>query len=287
MRHAFMVICHNNIEILKAEMRILDSDTSDFYIHIDKGAKIDTYEIKNAVRKSHVYFLKPKKIKWGHFSQVECELRLLQRAVQKEYNYYHLLSGVDLPIKTYKAIDEFFTSHAGKEFVHFDTLTPSTLFKDRIDVYNFFPSRSDFMRKCNGVLVRIQKILKIHRLKDKGYLVQKGCNWFSITHTLATDIVDNICELRKQYQYSFCGDEIFLQTFIFNSSHRNNLYNKNFNNDYHSCMRMIDWTRGNPYVYRIDDLELLLKSNYMFARKFDYAIDKAIVKELENRLKSL
>lgn len=285
MRHAFMVICHNNIEVLKAQMSILDSDTSDFYIHIDKGAKLDTNDIEKAVSKSHVYFLNSKKIKWGHYSQVECELRLLQMAVRRKYDYYHLLSGVDMPIKTYKQIDEFFTNHTGKEFVHFDTLTPPILFKDRIDTYNFFPSRSVFWRKCNGVLVKMQKILKIHRLKNKEYVVQKGCNWFSITHGLAIEIVDNISELRKQYRYSFCGDEVFLQTFVYNSVHRNNLYNKNFNNDYYSCMRLIDWERGNPYVYRITDFDQLINSEYLFARKFDYDIDSAIVKELEKRLK--
>ena len=286
MKHAFMVICHNNIEVLKAQMSILDSDTSDFYIHIDKGAQLDPQEIEKSVSKSHVYFLESKKIKWGHFSQVECELRLLSAAVQGEYDYYHLLSGVDMPIKTYEAIDEFFEANAGNEFIHFDTLAPSTLFRDRIDTYNLFPGRSNFIRKCNGIFVRIQKSLNIHRLKNKEYVVQKGCNWFSITHKLAMNIVNHIDDLRRQYHYSFCGDEVFLQTFVFNSSHRDNLYNKNFNDDYHSCMRMIDWERGNPYIYRIEDLELLLQSDFLFARKFDYATDGEIVKKLVDRLVS-
>lgn len=46
---------------------------------------------------------------------------LLEMAVShKKYDYYHLLSGQDLPIKTNDYIQNFFISHQGKEFVAFD-----------------------------------------------------------------------------------------------------------------------------------------------------------------------
>lgn len=38
--------------------------------------------------------------------------------------------------------------------------------------------------------------------------------------------------------------------------------------DYCAILRYIDWTRGNPYVWKIDDVEELLASNFLFARKF-------------------
>ena len=35
------------------------------------------------------------------------------------------------------------------------------------------------------------------------------------------------------------------------------------------CMRLIDWKRGNPYVWTLADKEELEQSNRLFARKFD------------------
>ena len=42
-------------------------------------------------------------------------------------------------------------------------------------------------------------------------------------------------------------------------------------------MRKIDWIRGKPYIWRISDLDYLKSSSMLFARKFDYNIDKEII----------
>ena len=31
----------------------------------------------------------------------------------------------------------------------------------------------------------------------------------------------------------------------------------------------IDWERGNPYVWKMEDLQYLLETEHLFARKFD------------------
>ena len=36
---------------------------------------------------------------------------------------------------------------------------------------------------------------------------------------------------------------------------------------------IIDWTKGNPYIFRSADFEQLMSSDRMFARKFDEGID--------------
>ena len=40
---------------------------------------------------------------------------------------------------------------------------------------------------------------------------------------------------------------------------------------------MIDWKRGNPYVYRDEDFKQLISSNQLFARKFSWNVDKNII----------
>ncbi len=55
---------------------------------------------------------------WGEDSQIECEMFLFNEAYKKgPFDYYHLLSGVDLPLKSNDYIHDFFDQNKGKEFV--------------------------------------------------------------------------------------------------------------------------------------------------------------------------
>lgn len=287
MKHAFLIIAHNNPEILLAQLSILKSDHCDFYYHIDPKFRLDQSAIKTKSGSSYVEFVEAKKVRWGHYSQIECELRLLKAAVSHGgYDYYHLLSGVDMPIKTIETIDVFFEKNKGKEFVHFDAAQVQEVDVERIKYYHVLPGRKQFERRINGLFIRLQKLMGVDRLRKSGWTVQKGANWFSITHQFAEELVRNEFLLKKRFSYSFCGDEIFLQTYLVNSKYKSNLYGKTLNNDYSMCMRAIDWKRGNPYIYRIEDISDLLKSNLLFARKFDYQIDQAAVDKLEKILGS-
>lgn len=42
-------------------------------------------------------------------------------------------------------------------------------------------------------------------------------------------------------------------------------------------MRLIDWERGTPYIFRTDDFPLLANSSMLFARKFDEKKDSHII----------
>lgn len=287
MKHAFLIIAHNNPEILYAQLEILDSFDVDFYYHLDTKMQIDKDKLESYATKSRIFYIKPQKIRWGHYSQIECELRLLEAAVhsKENYNYYHLLSGVDMPLKSYKSIDDFFSQNRGKEFIHFDGKYVDEDIRERLSLYHLSPSRSHWQRKINGFFVILQRIIKIDRLKKSGWKVQKGANWFSITGDLAKNIIKNRKIIERHFRYSFCGDEVFLQTFVFNSEFCSQLYSDKFDNDYHACMRLIDWKRGNPYVFDIEDFDELINSDYMFARKFDYEKKPEIINKLRQYLR--
>lgn len=54
----------------------------------------------------------------------------------------------------------------------------------------------------------------------------------------------------------------------------------NCNNDHFACARLIDWNRGNPYVWHSDDYDLIKSSPCMFARKFDLNVDSEIIEKV-------
>lgn len=50
------------------------------------------------------------------------------------------------------------------------------------------------------------------------------------------------------------------------------------------ALREIDWNRGNPYVWTLEDKEYLSDSENLFARKFSTTRDKEIVDFIKNKI---
>lgn len=86
------------------------------------------------------------------------------------------------------------------------------------------------------------------------------------------------------YQYAYCSDEIYKQTFAYNSEFRNRIYN--VKDEFEGCLREIDWKRGRPYIWRKEDYDYLSHSKKLFARKFDENVDEEIINMLINKIKN-
>jgi hypothetical protein len=70
---------------------------------------------------------------------------------------------------------------------------------------------------------------------------------------------------------------VFLQTLLIAFPYIDNLYHKEFDNDLHAIMRLIDWKRGKPYTFRYSEFDELCESEMFFARKFDASVDSEII----------
>lgn len=98
-KHAYLIIAHNEFGLLKKLVELLDDKRNDIYIHIDKKVpytKMPQLCTKNA----GLFFVKRRNVGWGGDNMIWCELDLLKIATQTHHSYYHLISGVDLPIKS-------------------------------------------------------------------------------------------------------------------------------------------------------------------------------------------
>ena len=135
MKHAFLILAHNNIYTLKNLIKSLDDPEINIYIHFDKKSKIPLDEIKSLDLKfSSLNFIKRHKVFWSTYSSVLAIKSLLIASSQKKYDYYHVISGVDLPIKKISTIKEFFSRNAGKEFIGFE----QTYNKEMTQYKNYF-----------------------------------------------------------------------------------------------------------------------------------------------------
>ena len=273
-KHAYLIIAHNNFYILKKLIALIDDERNDIYIHVDKKTKnFKKDDFINICKKSQINFIKRISVYWGDYSQVQCELNLLKAAIKGNYQYYHLISGVDLPIKSQGYIHDFFDKNKNTEYVRFtDNWDHSRVGKLHI--------LNKLNRTNNPLLIKIKILLNkpFNYLYKKGYdysqkfnfSIKKGDNWFSITDSAAKYIVSQEKVIKKLFKYSLCPDEHFIHTILFNSKFEKSL-------SYNTCLREIDWKRGEPYTYRKADYSLLINSNNLFARKFDTSIDKEII----------
>lgn len=291
--HAYLIIAHHYFDMLEQLIHALDDPRNDIFIHIDAKVKnFDFARFKLIPKHAGIYFTERVKITWGDFSQVKAEMILLSAAVNhqqagRRYTYYHLLSGVDIPLVPQDEMHRFFDRHQGKEFVHYtsDTVTQSSV--NRIRYYHVFRSkRNTFYKVLANAAYRLQRLFGVNRLRGKNIRVQKGCNWFSITGELAEYIVSQMPDLVKTFRLSYCCDEIFMQTIVENSAFKKQLYMPNCHNDHRACMRLIDWQRGNPYTFKNEDYDLIVHSGCLFARKFSPDVDPVIIERLYKRLEN-
>lgn len=291
-KHAYLIMAHHQFDLLKRILRLLDHPNHDFFIHVDvKATGFCKEEFNDVAKFSQIIFVERKSISWGGYSQIDCELHLLDAAVQYGcYSYYHLISGVDFPLKSAENIYTFFEKCGQKEFVHYssDEYCCSENVYNRVAYYHLLQEK---VGRTNGVgsklermCISLQKRLHVNRLKKMTPKPACGANWFSITHALARYVLDNRRWIHQHFRYTCCADEMFLQMLIEGTSFYDNLYSRSSTGDYHSCMRRVDWTRGNPYVFRCEDYEALISSDYMFARKFDLNVDPEIINKLEKYL---
>lgn len=291
MRHAILITTHDNVEISKNLLSLYDDKNIDFYFLIDKKAKSYNEEVlKDICKKSNVYFVPKINIYWGSFSQIQAEYILLENAVKKSYDYYHLISGCDIPLYTKYEFFDFFEQNKGKEFVEYSPkeIAEKNKVQDRVKYYYAFMEsvreKSAIKRKPKTFLreffLKLQKLLKIDRTKGKEF--QYGSNWFDITDDFAKYVLKNKPWVIKHFKKTCCADELFLQTLLFNSPfYSNSYYCLNEKNRILQRNRYTDWTRGQPYTFKKEDYnEIINIKESLFIRKFNYKNDAEIVNKL-------
>lgn len=298
MKHAYLIIAHNNWWQLKQLIMLLDDEKHDIYVHIDSKSKdFCIRDFERITNKSKLYIYQEYKVYWGGYSQVQVELFLFEQAYQREYDYYHLLSGADLPLKSNKEIQLFFEKNKGKEFIYYDEnrLQNNSEIKRRTRLYHFLQNyrrrynakwKNEIFTFCERILLALQIVFGVNRVKKLDWTIKYGSNWVSITHSLVGVLLQQQNKIKKVFSYTNCADELFIHTIAYNLGFEDSIYyDENLSTS--SNMRFIDWERGkngNPYTFRNEDLEVIMKSKAFFARKFSETVDRDIIINICSRI---
>ena len=281
-KHAYLILAHKYDDLFKTIMKIIDYPENDIFLHMDiKCKEYNPEENVQSLKFSRLFHTKRTDITWGGYSLIRAEFLLLELATREgSYDYYHLISGQDLPLMKQEEIHKKLEGDT-KEYI--EVIADKIINPERVRYFHFIKNKGDLKSK----LIRDRKFSEFQRkcgiCRNRNLEIRKGSQWFSITDDLARYILSKKRWTRRKFRFSVASDELFVQTIIWGTAFAQRL-EKDPNGSLVSInKREIDWPRGNgmnPYVYRMEDLELLKNSNAFFARKFDANIDMDIINEI-------
>lgn len=296
-KHAYLIIANRNFNQLCTLLALLDDYRNDIYLLIDaKSTGYSFDKFKNLLKYSNLFRVTPIKIYWGDYSQIQAELNLLKSSASKHYSFYHLLSGLDLPLHNQNYIHSFFSKYQGKQFL---TFTDREIFlknhiKNRVKYFHYLSKISEkafkykywikLIHLYSNIELSLQKLINVNRWGKNSQELMYGSNWFSIDDDFAHYIIEHEKWIKKFFSFSVCGDELFVHTLAVNSRFDEQIYNKtgvkDKPSDRQGNMRFINWWDGGPYTWKVKDFNALINirnKGYLYSRKFDEQIDSKII----------
>lgn len=219
-------------------------------------------------------------------------MELLKKALSQtsSCNYFHLISGVDIPIRKKEEFDSFFTND---NISYLGLVSPQNAqsSKGRFAIYylrNILNYRGNkFSKKLNDLWENIQfhiLNLGIKIRPELNYTIYKESNWWSLNRDVASYIID-FCQENsdylKRFRYTNCCDEVFFHVIIMNSKYKNKIIDNN--------LRYVDWNprydnESLPRTLTEEDWEHIKNSNALFCRKIDSHLSKGLIECIKKEL---
>lgn len=265
MKHAFLIIAHNEFAVLQLLVNMLDDPQVDIYIHFDKKVRpLPTIRTE----KSRLFILNDRiDVKWGSVSQIQTEFLLLGTARKNgPYSHYHIISGTHLPLLPAKELLAFYHQHSGQEIMRCWKEDPGDAdFKIRRIHFplRWYKSPSTAKRvlcqRTWSIVIRIQRILQLRINKKASF--HKTDNWLSLTEKACHYLMAHKKEILKKYRWSFCGDEYFVASELYGAKEHFEICDT-------PKLLYVDFIKDSPRSIPLGEYDSLKGTGYLWARKF-------------------
>jgi len=280
MKIAHLILAHAAPAQLSKLIGAIEDGNAHCFVHLDRKADLNAFSFLH----DHARVtLVPDRVDvgWGAYSIVEATIRGFKAiaASGMDFGYVNLLSGADYPLQSPSEIHDFFTRNTGKNFMEYypvyNEWTEAIPRLSRYHLTNYnFPGKYLVQKYINRVLPE--------RRMPAGLEAVGRSQWMSLTTDAVRYILEYLDahrEVVRFFRLTWAPDEIIFQTILYNSPFRSTLVNNN--------LRYIDWSKGqaSPKVLTEEDLEPMLASGKLFARKFDLARFPAVIEKLDKKMK--
>ncbi len=301
MKHAFMILAHGNFKVLTYLLKCLDDERNDLYVHVDAKAQFDESAFAGVCSRSRLVFIPRRKVRWGGLSQTRATLALMAAASEMHHDYYHLLSGVDMPLLSNDQFDAFIQSLGGKLLVHYPDvknflLSAKThwLFIDspvadwtwmaKVFKFRGMPWHKIMYGLDRRLTTAVQRFFGVDRTKKIPYTLATGLNWVSLPEDALRHVLAHKDEFLAFSKHTFASDERLTQTLILNSEFYSRVFFADENTRTTHTTRYSVWHNGSPVALKSADYDKIVQSGMLFARKFDENIDLDVVERLYRRV---
>lgn len=262
MKHAYLIMAHNQFLSLQELVFALDDVRNDIYIHFDK--KVKELPVLHT-QYSHLVVLDNRiNVIWGDVSQIKTEYALFKASFQPgKYAYYHLISGNHFPLRSNDALHNWFDNCNGATVLKPEPLSEEEI-KMRFGLYHFFLkhliSNNKTVNKAYHLgwraILKIQKSLGVKR--DTSFIKGKASQWCSLNEETIKLLLSREKESLKRFRRSFCCDEFFIRSVIDNTG---------LPIIYDDRICYVAFVRTTPKYFNENDYQMLMDSGALFFRK--------------------
>ncbi|MEX8546462.1 MAG: beta-1,6-N-acetylglucosaminyltransferase [Mucilaginibacter sp.] len=285
MNKAYIIMAHKSPNQLFRLVSRLNDDNSEFFIHIDLKADLAAFANVQEFGKA-VHFIKRFDATWGGLGLIKPYLAGMKavRDSSTKFDRIMLLSGQDYPIKSNAQIDRFFKNSKHSNFINYFPIPNYEKWPGgdrggwyRVDKYYFGNKWYEFFgSKSMNLLSTYLPFLR--RKMPNGMHPYTGQTWWNLDN-YALDYILDYNDRHPEYLHfhrnTFVADELFVQMIIGNSKDERLL-----NSIENSEKRFTIWPKANsahPKILGKNDLQAILASEDLFARKFDENVDTEIM----------
>jgi hypothetical protein len=297
MKLACIVLAHRGPEQLGLLLSTLRHSAVQVYLHLDSGAARALFSQTLARASADgAVMLQRRRSRWGGPEVVDAVVEGISRGVRDGCGYFVLISGQDFPVRPVDEIVARLEAVRSTSYVeHWPIPTPRWRYggRDRIEFYSYNvlgrretcrPAGEDTSslsargRTLNAVLRLRASVQPPRRFPSYAQPVG-GVVWWNLTLHAARYILtflDQHPDYRRYHEYTLCPDEIFFHTILLGTDFSREADVVN------DTLRFMDWEPGttHPRVLEVADLPEILKSEDLFARKFDLDADRDVLVRL-------
>jgi hypothetical protein len=283
MIQTYAIMAHNLPDQLALLIdRLLPPGTQDrVVLHLDSGC--DLWKHQRARFASHAsdrltLVSNPTRVRWGHYTQISAQQRLLREALKQPFDYFHLISGSDWPVRSPGQIAEEIASHGPRRPIFTDIW--GEIQTERMDDWWFERRKLRFRGtprlnenieraqiRASWIFSRWFRQAGLKRSRYAGQTWMKGSEWFSAPHDVAQRLLVDYERLLRSGRLACtqCADEHVAPS----------VFTRNFADRIEPARRYIDWSAlgWHPKLLRAEDAEAILHSGAWFARKCDAGVD--------------
>jgi len=289
---AYVVLAHRLPRQVRRLLQRLHHPDDVALVHVDAKKDIEPFqrELEPLLSSGQVR-LAARRVRchWGGPGHLRATLAAASQLLASGHDFSHLvlLTGQDYPIRPLPEIREFLARHAGRSFISW-SLGEARDVPDSERAGNerwLWHGRPDRLVRRHYKLPRRKRPLSVPnrlmpwvptRSLPKGLVPAQGLAYWCLSReavAYCTEYTRTRPDVARFFRRALAADENYFQMVLLSSPLAAGLVNED--------LRYLEWQEWHPRTLTTDDLQPMLASRKLFARKFDETVDPDVLDALD------